>query len=696
MSGNDLVSVPEGQAQEFTFVPAQGCAVYPEIETNASGTPNSSTPRYGEVEGTVDGHMHMMAFEFLGRQAHCGAPWDKFGAPYALSDCPDHQANSCQAILETFLGGNACHDTGGWPNFAGWPEPHSLTHEAAYYKWLERAYDGGLRVFVNLMVENRVLCEVYEKYPPAVALSDRTQSDCDEMHTVEREIDDIHKLQDYIDAQEGGPGEGWFRIVENPFQARKVINKGKLAVIQGMEVSEPFDCGYQGSLDPVPGNPAPDPRCSQQHIDDWLDQLHDQGLRQIEITNKFDNQLTGVAGDGGSTGVVVNGGQFATSGHFWDFGPNVGTCNADNHDRVPSTGGSPVSQDEIFGNGLSQLGIPAILPSYGPNDYCNQADLTDLGKYAINGIVDRRMIFDPDHMSELARGHALDLVEERDYPGVISSHSWSTSLDAPSVYALGGMVTPYAGSSGGFVHKWEELKADRDALGDQYFGVGYGADANGFGSQGDPRNPAPEAAVEYPFTGLDGAITFDQQHSGTEAEGRTYDINTDGVTHYGMYADWLSDLGHINPEISQDMNRGAEAYLQMWERTYGIHEVDCSQWGDENFNPKGLGTELRLNKKPKRTLRTAGQPVDRFTDLALVCGRRRPRFRRSGVQAGFNDSATRWTSRCPISPSTRSKVSRPAMRRPGSARSPQRFPSASGSAARAASVPTYGSPRATG
>ena len=68
------------------------------------------------------------------------------------------------------------------------------------------------------------------------------------------------------------------------------------------------------------------------------------GVRQMEITNKFDNQLTGVAGDGGSTGVIVNTGQFGTSGSFWDFGPEndePGDCDEHNHDHIPATGGAP-------------------------------------------------------------------------------------------------------------------------------------------------------------------------------------------------------------------------------------------------------------------------------------------------------------------------------------------------------------------
>ncbi len=48
---------------------------------------------------------------------------------------------------------------------------------------------------------------------------------------------DLYALQNYIDAQSGGPGKGWFRIVTDPFQARKVINQGKLAVVEGIEVS---------------------------------------------------------------------------------------------------------------------------------------------------------------------------------------------------------------------------------------------------------------------------------------------------------------------------------------------------------------------------------------------------------------------------------------------------------------------------
>ena len=105
---------------------------------------------------------------------------------------------------------------------------------------------------------------------------------------------DAYEFQDYIDAQIGGPGKGFYRIVKNPFEARKVINDGKLAVILGMEVSEPFDCCIRTTCR----------RATEQTIDASSTSSTTKGLRQFEMVNKFDNALTGVAGDGGTTGVA--------------------------------------------------------------------------------------------------------------------------------------------------------------------------------------------------------------------------------------------------------------------------------------------------------------------------------------------------------------------------------------------------------
>jgi microsomal dipeptidase-like Zn-dependent dipeptidase len=567
----------------FTFHETAGCETYPEVEVNATGGPSTGSPLYGEVSGFLEGHMHGMAFEFLGGGAHCGKPWHRFGAPYALVDCPDHEPNGCGAVLENVLFGNParCHDPVGWPTFRDWPHPESLTHEQSYYKWIERAWRGGLRLYVNLMVENRVLCELYPI----------KHNSCDEMTSVDKQIDDIYAMQDYIDAQNGGPGKGWFRIVDDPFEAREVINRGKLAVVLGMEVSEPFGCRILNGQ----------PLCDAGDIDASLDHLYEQGVRQLEIINKFDNALGGVAGDSGTTGTVTNSGNFASTGRHWD----LQACHdPENHDHSPTA--VEHNEDMIVGNAFDTLLPGGLLPIYGQGPHCNAYGLSELGEHTIQGIIDRRMIFDPDHLSVNARNQALDFVEAEDYPGVVSSHSWSTPNAYPRIWRLGGMIMPYAGSSEGFVEKWQDM---RDAYsGRQYYGLGYGADMNGFGSQGLPRGANVPNPVTYPFQSFDGNVTLDQQVSGQ----RVFDINTDGVAHYGLYPDWIEDLRMLaGDEIVNDMGRGAEAYLQMWERTVGIHEVDCGGWNDLKLRRRGFGARLRLNQTPRQALETAGQPVKR-------------------------------------------------------------------------------------
>ena len=78
-----------------------------------------------------------------------------------------------------------------------------------------------------------------------------------------------------------------------------------------------------------------------------------------------------------------------------------------------------------------------------------------------------------------------------------------------------------------------------------------------------PRPDAAQNPVEYPFRSFDGGSVVDRQRSGT----RVYDVNVDGVDHYGLYPDWIEDLRQVGgDQIVDDLANGAEAYLQLWER----------------------------------------------------------------------------------------------------------------------------------
>ncbi|HEX8206024.1 MAG TPA: Coagulation factor 5/8 type domain-containing protein [Solirubrobacteraceae bacterium] len=580
VDGDRLVTVA-GRGAEFILPVAEGCATYPEVELNATGQTQRMPTPFGEVRGTIDAHLHHMAFEFLGGSAHCGRPWHPYGAAFALVDCPDHFTGV--APLETALKGKERHDPIGWPTFKDWPDDHSLTHETTYWKWVERAWMGGLRLYVNLLVDNAVLCEVYPF----------KRHNCNEMDTVRLEAKRMFELQDYIDAQYGGPGKGWYRIVKDPFEARRVISQGKLAVVMGIEVSKLFDCGIQNRQ----------AECTTDQVDQRLAEVYDMGVRQMELINKFDNALGGVAGDSGDTGAVTNTGNRYETGQFWD----MRTCDHEHPDASDREQHSihKHNDDSLIANGINAFIPPGTAPIYPAPPHCNQFGLTDLGAHLVNKMIDRGMIVDPDHLSVSARNRLLEVVEARDYSGIISSHSWSSPDAYPRIYRLGGVITPYAGDSESFVEKWRDLRKiplDRRF----YPGFGYGADMNGFGSQGTPRGADVPNPVTYPFKSFVGDVTFDKQRSGE----RVYDINVDGVDHYGLYPDWIEDLRKLaGDEIVEDMARGAESYLQMWERAEGVPAMTC-RGPHMGYNGRGLGG-VRLRSHWEAVLREATQPQRR-------------------------------------------------------------------------------------
>ncbi|MCW2757274.1 MAG: hypothetical protein JWO46_1020 [Nocardioidaceae bacterium] len=576
----------------FSLRRTTGCTAFPEITTNVSGPQMGGATPMQEVRGYVDAHTHGMAFEFLGGNVHCGKPWDPLGVTVALVDCPDHTlTGGYGSLTEAVLSGKPSHDPVGWPTFKDWPAPDSLTHEGTYYEWLERSWRAGQRILVNLLVENDQLCKIYPI----------KHNSCDDMDSIRLQAKDMRLLERYVDAQSGGPGQGWYRIVETPEQARQVINEGKLAVVMGIETSVPFGCTMKLDV----------PQCDPAKIDAQLDEVHDLGVRQMELVNKFDNALSGVAGDTGTTGDLVNAANFLETGSFWQMA-HCAVQDPDIHDRDQTTLPGNAQQDAIFGAIMQVVGKVQPVPVYPSPHHCNTRGLTALGDHTIRGLAARKMIFDPDHMSVKARAASLDLIDQLHYSGVVSSHSWSTPDAYPRIYKEGGFITPYAGDSTGFVAKWKQHLGWADPR--YSFGFGYGADINGLGAQGDPR---PDAAtnnpVTYPFTGF-GGVTVDKQVSGQ----RVYDINKDGVAHYGLYPDWIEDLRHLAGDaIVKDMQRGPEAYLQMWERAEGITPNACAN--PDQLKPAAFFRSLALGSSTTEVLTKAGQPDSRLGTRYTYC-----------------------------------------------------------------------------
>jgi hypothetical protein len=591
---NATFSETPNSRTQFAPYKTTGCTPYPEIGTGVYGRPAAGATNLQETRGTIDAHTHGMAFEFLGGDLHCGRPWSPWGVTVALAGCNNVNAVTSGAV-GAFLSGQKPADPVGWPTFKDWPAPDQLTQEGTYYKWMERSWQAGQRVLVNLLVENNQLCMLYPI----------KRNSCDDMTSIRLQAKDMHEMEKYIDAQHGGPGRGWYRIVTNPIQARSVVNSGKLAVVMGIETSVLFGCHLRFGK----------PTCTAASIDKQLTAARKMGVTQMELVNKFDNGLAGVAGDEGTTGHLVNAANILETGSAW----KMTTCKPNDpevHDKDQDLAILP-NQDALFGAlkaALPQSVIDALpaVPIYSAKHHCNTLGLSALGAATIKGMAKRHMLFDPDHMSVKARKQSLDLIEKMNYPGVVSSHSWSTPDAYPRVYAEKGFITPYAGDSTGFVAKWKRhLTWANPKI---YWGFGYGADINGLGAQGNPRPGNAKNPVRYPFTALGGVKVY-KQVSGK----RVFDINKDGVADYGMYPDWIQDLRMIaGPAIVKDMYRGSEAYLQAWERAYGAKSDACSS-PSYRHSKRFFGAHVKKGATWWKVIQTVGQPHRRLGQNFSYC-----------------------------------------------------------------------------
>ena len=148
----------------------------------------------------------------------------------------------------------------------------------------------------------------------------------------------------------------------------------------------------------------------------------------------------------------------------------------------------------------------------------------------------------------------MDLLEAQRYSGAVSSHSWSTADVIPRIYKLGGVVTPMKEAAPDWIKTWRRRRPS--AIPGSTSASATAPTRTASASQRDPRNgPNP---VQYPFKSFDGKRDLPRQRSGV----REFDINKDGVAHYGLFPDWREDLGAQAGSRGRDMARGSEAYLQ--------------------------------------------------------------------------------------------------------------------------------------
>lgn len=571
-----------------------GCARFPEEETHASGAVSRTEFPDGALFGFSDAHSHILAnFGFGGGGVFHGAPFHPLGVEHALGSCePFHGAEGRRDLfgagydaggdiaLEDFIGALVTgelpefnHFTAGYPDFTTWPSgPASSTHQVQYYKWLERAYLGGLRLVVQHAVNNQIICDLLGRggiQPIRYA--------CNDMVAVDRQLVEVYRMQDYIDAQEGGPGRGWFRVVTSPAAAREVIRAGKMAVVLGIETSNLFDCFLTPS--------AEFPACTEASVQERLDHYHALGVRVLFPVHKYDNAFS--AGDGNKGFIEL--GNIIQTGHFSNFTTDCDPTVPSVFDRGPMTfPGMNEPRVDYFApapNDFSTFYIDPIAtfapflerlveaPIPGEDNHCQAAGLTPLGEFLITRMLAKGMIVEIDHLPRQAYRRAFEILEAHDYPAA-GTHGLD---NGGRLYALGGVSTSgfsscRSATTPGTVDDGFQARLQRIRDHGGYPGLGFGLDLNGFAGAPGARFGARSVCgatpqsdpLTYPFTSYAGDVTFAQAKVGT----RALDFNTEGLAHIGLLPDLIEDVrrdGVSDAEL-EPLFRSAEAYIRMWEK----------------------------------------------------------------------------------------------------------------------------------
>ncbi|MGB0893872.1 MAG: ricin-type beta-trefoil lectin domain protein [Parashewanella sp.] len=550
-NGGIFYSTLVGGEQQWDLVPTTGCRTYPEAELNIARTNKADQhPRVGDqIKGFSDVHTHLNSNEFMGGRFLHGDPFHPYGVAHALDDgSGDHGPWGALDIIGNLMGeGNigARHDTRGWPDFPSWPKRSTVSHQQAYYKWIERSHKAGLRVMVTHLVENEVLCNAQSTINPAGWIK---KNSCNTMDSIRLQAKRLKEMQAYIDAQSGGPGKGFFRIVKSQYQARQVISQGKLAVIMGIEASELFNCGSKDAV------------CTRKQIDDQLTEVYNLGVRTFYPIHRFDNQFGGTRIEDG----FINVGQKLSTGRFFE----TKACKAGIDGRKMTSGFPLLGTIPVLRNLLNAVGLQ---PQYDANTkHCNRHGLSELGVYLVNRMIDKKIMIELDHTSFDTSDAILKIAEARNYSGVISGHSHlqRAAQNQPSnlherIAKLGGILASYNFDTRYLSSEINNM-IDVTSRFPYLVGVGIGTDVNGLAQQAKARSDIKKSPVRYPFTSFDGRYTFQKQKTGN----RTFDYNNEGIAHYGLLADHIEDLrANGSKRVYDSVFNSAEAYLQMWDRS---------------------------------------------------------------------------------------------------------------------------------
>jgi microsomal dipeptidase-like Zn-dependent dipeptidase len=475
------------------------------------------------------------------------------GEQEKLHALPINQANhEGEQVLRHGDGHNA---------YTAWPHFSDIAHQQVPADWLKEAYDHGLKVLVVSAVNNEVLCRGLRVLYPG-----KNDFACDDMSNLKLQVKAFNEFDRKHD---------WYEIALHPWHARKIIHEGKLAVVVAAESSHMFP--------PSEGD-----------FKAQLDELYRMGLRSLQIVHERDNRFAGAAP------------------HRSNFIPHQITSN-------PLTTLKAWFEGDKFDTHW--------VGSFDLENGKNRKGLLGPGYELVDAMVQRRLLIDASHYSEKAFDDLYNLVKSKydNYPFFLSHTRFKARLEdherdvlreflttddqAKKIRELGGIIGLRTGAThvskdknfdsgvlndcAGSSKSYAQLVAHAKKLG---VAIAFGTDFNGVTQQIAPRYGSKEDRC-YAAVQTQRGINAPQ---GAKPAGVAERFNTDGLRHMGYLPDLYDDLVALKTNGVAALDDGAEQFIQMWEKVYGVEvamttnesckaDTDCGQgeWCDAGADLKG-------------------------------------------------------------------------------------------------------------
>ena len=355
------------------------------------------------VWGFFDSHAHPAANEAFGKKYYVGSSIDDLSNSWSNDVCT--RTHTYGLTLDGFTNAFDPHKffDGGWPDMIGYPRFNGKMHQKYHADLIKRAWQGGLRIFCALGVNNMYIAT------RALGHGDNGEP-LDDESVLYRQILVVKEME--------RQNSDWMEIAYTPKDARRIIKEGKLAVILGVE-NDVFgnfkspDCswGDRGGDRPLVTITEAN---AETLLENKLNEYHDLGLRQILPLHYLSKPFGGTA--------VFNGNTFLPQITFYD------------HVRVKSGVADRLcfSLYEDFPTGPAFVGNFMTYAAYAARivkqdegaeiSMANADGLSTIGRLLFNKLMDKKFIIDQEHSSYLSKRDIFQISAARQNYPVMASH----------------------------------------------------------------------------------------------------------------------------------------------------------------------------------------------------------------------------------------------------------------------------------